>query len=176
MTAKTKNILKRQIRARWNKKIGQHEILAICLLFLYDEDNSRQIKVINWWKMRHSKYTDNNIEKSYLVLTFKRDCLFQQTVWIYLLLNLYPREINIFANTSTYLFCHFISHVSKGKNNKNKTNASVIPHVIKHRIVKKQTKHGIVRRKKKHELVPANNAHFSSLPIIQTFKRRKSEN
>lgn len=162
MTAKTKNILNRQIRARWIKRIGQHEFLAIYPLFLYDEDNSRQIKMINCWKMRHSKYTDNNVAKSYLVLTFKRDCLFHQTVWMYLLLNLYPRELNIFANTSTYLFCHFISHVSKEKNNKN--NASLIPHVIRHRIMKK--KYRIVRRKKKHKLVPTNNAHFSSLPII----------
>lgn len=164
MTAKAKNILNRKIRVRWIKKIGKHEFLAIYLLFLYGEDNSRQMKVINGWKMRHSKYIDNNVEKSYLVLTFKRDYLFPQTVWMYLLLNLYPKEINIFANTSTYLFCT-LSHMFLRK--KKKPNASFIPHIIRHRIVKRKKKKSIVRRKKKkHKLVPANNAHFSSLPII----------
>lgn len=75
------------------------------------------MKVINRWKMSFGKHMDNKVEKNYSVLTFKRSpeeilaCLADFLNVLYI--DLYSGEINIFANTLEYLFCHLISHPSK---------------------------------------------------------------
>lgn len=125
------------------------------------------MKVINRWKMSFSKHMDNKVEKNYSVLTFKRSpeeilaCLADFLNVLYI--DLYSGEINIFANTLKYLFCHFISHPSKHRT------TLMLPSFPT------ESESAQDSEEKKHQQVPANNACFPFVSIIQPFERSKDE-